>query len=221
MPIADILNKIDAYLSSLRQARELLSAPIKEVPQERASRRKSKLNIVKRVVAASSRPRVQKKTSRSGGLVPELNPVKGRVRIDPVAQVRKSLPRFVAELEPQPQIEAVKPAPPPTAAPQQTIDTKLASPPKRVYAVRSVRRSPARPTVRPKLEIVKPAIALSGSMHSKIVVVPAEQVKQERDRAAAPTEVRRPRLPSAGLSGKLAFEALFKDSTDPSKSSEQ
>jgi hypothetical protein len=43
----------------------------------------------------------------------------------------------------------------------------------------------------------------------KIVVVPAEQVRREREQAAQP-EVRRVRVPASGLTGRLAFEALFK-----------
>lgn len=221
MPIADIINEIDAYLSSLRHARELLSAPIKAVPTERAPRRRRKLKIGKRVPAVSSKPRAQKRTVRSAGPAPERERVKRRVRIDPVPQVRSSLPRPAAQLEEQPKIEAAKPMPPPVVARQKTNSAEVLSSPKRVHSVRSLRRSSARPVVRPKMEVVKPAIALSGSMHSKIVVVSAEQARQERDRAAAPPEVRRPRLPSTGLSGKMAFEALFKDSPDPSKSSEQ
>jgi hypothetical protein len=55
----------------------------------------------------------------------------------------------------------------------------------------------------------KPAIALASPAGAKIVVVPAEQVRRERDQAAQP-EVRRPRVPASGRTGRLAFEALFK-----------
>lgn len=47
-------------------------------------------------------------------------------------------------------------------------------------------------------------------MSSRVLVVPAEDVKRERDRAAH-SEVRRPRVPATGLTGRLAFEALFKN----------
>jgi len=60
-----------------------------------------------------------------------------------------------------------------------------------------------------KLDAAKPAIALAGAAGAKIVVVPAEQVRREREQAARP-EVRRPRVPASGLTGRLAFEALFK-----------
>jgi hypothetical protein len=57
---------------------------------------------------------------------------------------------------------------------------------------------------------IKPATALGGSLPSRVVVVSAEELKRERERAAN-SEPRRPRMPAAGLSGRLAFEALFKD----------
>jgi hypothetical protein len=66
------------------------------------------------------------------------------------------------------------------------------------------------------LEKSKPAIALAGLVHSKIVVVSAEQAQREWERAAQ-SEVRRPRVPATGLTGKRAFEALFNDGNDTSK----
>jgi hypothetical protein len=57
-------------------------------------------------------------------------------------------------------------------------------------------------------------------MNNKIVVVPAEQLQEERARAARP-QVRLLRRPAGGLGGRLAFEALFKDETDPSKAPAQ
>jgi hypothetical protein len=57
-------------------------------------------------------------------------------------------------------------------------------------------------------------------MNTKIKVVSAEQVKREREQAARP-QIRPQRTPVAGLSGRPAFEALFKDEADPSKTSGQ
>lgn len=70
-------------------------------------------------------------------------------------------------------------------------------------------------------EAGKPAIALSSSMN-RIVVVAPEQLQRERDRGqTVAAAVQRPRVPSTGLTGRLAFEALFKDTIDPSKASGQ
>lgn len=69
-----------------------------------------------------------------------------------------------------------------------------------------------RRTLKPAATTPDPAKAtnaLAGPVNSKIVVVPAEQVRRERERAAHP-EVRRPGVPASGLTGRLAFEALFK-----------
>ena len=66
------------------------------------------------------------------------------------------------------------------------------------------------------LEYSKPAIALAGRVHSKIVVVSAEQVQRERERAAQPA-VQYTRVPGNSLTGRAAFEALFKDGSNTSK----
>jgi hypothetical protein len=74
--------------------------------------------------------------------------------------------------------------------------------------------------VRISPEPAKPAIALAGPTNARIVVVSADQVQRERAQAAQPVE-RRPRKAASGLSGKLAFEALFTDPIDPSNGSRQ
>ena len=74
----------------------------------------------------------------------------------------------------------------------------------------STHRRTVRKTTETKPEKIKPATALTGPMPPRVVVVSAEEVKRERDRAAH-SEVRRHRMPATGLSGRLAFEALFKD----------
>jgi hypothetical protein len=75
-------------------------------------------------------------------------------------------------------------------------------------AVRSVRHRTPKPAAGTKPEGPKPAIALAGPMSARIVVVPAEQVRREREQAAHP-EPKRPRPRRSGLTGRLAFEALF------------
>lgn len=220
MPIAAILDQIDAYLSSLRQARELLSAPMKEVPEQQGtSPQKRNTKLKKTVATASTTPPAAKRKSRSSAPAAERSPVKGRARIHPPSQVRSSPPPQVAPPAPQPQVEDATPAPTPPANAEQIIIPERPSPPKQANSVRRVRRSTSKPPVRPKIDLGKPAIALAGSMNSRIVVVSAEQAREERNRTTPTPEVRRPRVPSTGLNGRLAFEALFKDSNDPSRSS--
>jgi hypothetical protein len=86
-------------------------------------------------------------------------------------------------------------------------------------SIRSVHHRTAQPSPGTKRDKTKPPVAFTGSMQSKVVVVSAEQVQRERAQAALPA-IRRPRTPSSGLSGRLAFEALFKYETDPSRASE-
>ncbi len=220
MPIAAILDQIDAYLSSLRQARELLSAPMKEVPEPlETSPQKRNTKLKKTSAAASTTPRAPKRKSRLSAPAAERSPVKGRARIHPPSQVSSSLPLPVAPPDPQPHVEDATPAPAPPANPAPIISTEQPPAPQPPASRRAVRRSSPKPPARPSSELAKPAIALAGSMHSKIVVVSAEEARKERNRTAPPPAVRRPRVPSTG--GRLAFEALFKDSSDPSTSSGQ
>ena len=81
-------------------------------------------------------------------------------------------------------------------------------------SVESAHHPIAKSALGAKPEAPKPAIALAGPMSSKIVVVSPEQVQRERE-AARPV-VRPPRLPGTGLTGRQAFEALFKDEAAPS-----
>jgi hypothetical protein len=98
--------------------------------------------------------------------------------------------------------------PPERIIPQSVVVKRLPSKGSR-SSIRSVRHKTPKPTVDAKPDAAKPAIALAGPARAKIVVVPAEQVRREREREAQP-EVRRPRVPAPGLTGRLAFEALFK-----------
>ena len=209
MAIADIIDAIDAYLLCLRNARELLLAPMTNARRKRASRSKRKVKVGKTAPTVSSRR--NEKKNRPDRAVRERKIENERV--DSLAQVRGAVARQPA-VPVQPLIAAT------AATPQPTIEKEIVSPKRQMASVRSVRHRTARTRISTKPENIKPAIALAGSMNSKIVVVSAEQAQRERDRAAQ-SEVRRPRPPATGLSGKLAFEALFKDEPDPSKASDQ
>ena len=99
-------------------------------------------------------------------------------------------------------------------------DGEVLMPKVQVLPMRPARRQTTRPRTLNEFDSLKPAIALAGRVNTKIVVVSAEQLQRERERAAPP-EVRRPRVPAAGLSGRRAFDALFSDPTDPSEGSGQ
>ena len=211
MPIAEIINEIDAYLSRLREARELLLDRMTEAPQKRVPRRKRKVVVTEAGPALASRRRADENKSPSNHAVAHLNEV--AKRIDASAQIPRAVVDSALDSEKPEMIE------PERAIPQSVVIRRLpAKEPS--TSIRSVRHRTGEPTLVTQLNKIKPPIALAGSMSSRVVVVSAEQVQREREQAAQPA-IRRPRTPSSGLSGKLAFEALFKDETDPSKASGQ
>jgi hypothetical protein len=211
MPIAEIINEIDAYLSRLRQAREILSGGRMEAPEKRVLR--SKTNIMVRQVKPlfSVGRRSDKNNSQSNPPVAHLKNVGTRVRT--------SAPDSMA-VTPNPS-QSVLPviAQPERAIEQNFAITRLPAR-RRRGSTRSASHRSAKPTSANKPDALKPAIAVAGPVNTKIVVVPAKQVQQEREQAERPP-VQRPRLSTSGLSGRLAFEALFKGGTEPSKVSGQ
>ena len=200
MATIEIINEIDAYLSRLRQARELLSDRRTEAPQKRAPRRKKKITVLQADPASSRGRRAHKNKSRSNPPVVHL-----KKRTEPV-EISAPVPDSVTEHASH--LEAPAIAPPENTIPRSVVVKRLPSK-GRNTSFRSVRHRTPKSNPGAKPDASKPAIALAGAAGAKIVVVPAEQVRRERERAAQP-EVRRPRLPAPGLTGRLAFEALFK-----------
>jgi hypothetical protein len=200
MPLDEIIDEIDAYLSRLRQARELLLDRRTEAPQKRVPRRKGKVTPRQADPPSSGRRRADKNKSRSNHPVAHLKKGTGRVEIS--AQVPDSVRHHVSH----PELAAIRE---PERTIPQTVVVKRLPPKGPSTSIRSMRHKSSKPTASTKPDDPKPAIALAGPTGAKIVVVPAEQVRRERERTAQP-EVRRPRVPASGLTGRLAFEALFK-----------
>ena len=207
MPIAEIVKEIDAYLSRLIQARELLVDLMTESSQKRLPRRKKNVLVRQAETTISSRRRSAKNKSLSTPLVAHQNQVS--VPGDATAQVPRAIPHQASHTE---QSAIVQPK---RTLEQSMVITRLPAS-RRISSIRSVRHRTAKPAVATKLDAIKPAIALAGPMSAKIVVVSAEQVQRERERAAHP-EVRRPQVRTSGLSGRRAFEALFEAENNPSK----
>lgn len=208
MPIAEIIHEIDAYLSRLRQARELLSGRITNVPQEKRPRRKKP--PIRRVDPFSSA------TQRAGGNKTPSNRLvvhrKGQKRLGEVSnQIPGAVLPQTANMEQSIKIE------PERIIPQTIAITRLPAS-RRARSFRSDGHRTSKRSSRTPPESAQPAIALAGPTNTRIVVVSADQVQRERAQAASPV-VRRPRIATSGSSGRLAFEALFADSTDPSKGS--
>jgi hypothetical protein len=200
MPITEIINEIDAYLSRLRQARELLLGQRTEAALKRLPRRKRKIAPAKADRASSRSRRTTKNKSRSDHPVVHLK--RGTEGAEISAQVPISATQHASNLEHPPIAQ------PEGAIPEHVVVKRF--PPKAQNTlIRSVRHRTTKSNPGTKPDAAKPAIALAGPAGAKIVVVPAEQVRREREQAAQP-EVRRPRVPASGLTGRLAFEALFK-----------
>ena len=199
MPLDEIIDEIDAYLSRLRQARELFLDRKTEAPQMSAPRRKREVTPRQANSGPSRKRRTTKNKSRSNPPVVHLKKRTERVEIS--AQVPISATQHASDLE-QPAI-----APPERAIRRVVVKRFPSKAPN--TSIRSVRHRTPKSNAGTKPDAAKPAIALAGRAGAKIVVVPAEQVRREREQAAQP-EVRRPRVPASGLTGRLAFEALFK-----------
>ena len=88
--------------------------------------------------------------------------------------------------------------------------TKL--PARRVSPIRSTPRQAVNLVPVNKQDAIKPAIATAGHMNTRVVVISVEQLRREQEQTSR-SAIQRPHLPAAGLSGRLAFAALFKDET--------
>jgi hypothetical protein len=201
MPIAEIINEIDEYLSRLRQARELLSRRITEVPQETLPRPKRKVFARQTDKALSVGRHADGNETQSNRAIAQRKEM--RERGIPAAPVLAGAPLQSSHKE-QPAIVV-----PQCAMPQNIVITRLPSR-RRKSSNMPKRHRMAMTESGTKPDAIKPAIALAGAINTKVVVISAEQVKREREQAARP-EIRQPRVPASGLSGRRAFEALFKD----------
>lgn len=206
----EIIKQIDAYLSSLRLARDLLSKSLAGPRGKGVVKKMKKAKRTGPVVSTKSRVRT---TSRVKVLpAPRTG---ANTRVAPVASIPNS---------PAPQVEAL--APLPTATPTIVPESLPLPNVERGRLAYRRPRSGIRPshtrnlraserTSRVSLESTKPAIALAGPVNSKIVVVSAEQARRDRERAASP-EIQPRSIRGSGLTGRLAFESLFRDTSDRS-----
>ena len=212
MTISEIINEIDAYLLCLRNVRDQLLAPMRKARRKSEPRRKRAVKASKTGPPLSSKPRIRvNKPSFDRMVAPATTP---KQRVDSVYRVHGSVaPQAAVPKQPPVAVRAQKPQ-------QDVRIERLPASDRQISSTRTVHRPVTKRALGTKPENSKPAIALAGPVNSKIVVVSAEQAQRERKRAAL-SEVRRPRVPATGLSGKLAFEALFNDGSDTSKTPRQ
>ena len=202
MAIADIVQEIDAYIARLRQARDLLAASLTGELRARESYTTKQIASEETAPTLSGKRRSADARSRSKAAERKVEAAErpsdsGSEQLSPVA------PQAVEDQQP-----LIAPtAPVPVETPERA---KLASPRRRTSSrgVRAVSKANREP--------VKPTNALSSSMASKIVAVSAAELQRERERAAQSVAVR-PKVSWTGQTGRLAFEALFKNEPDSSQ----
>jgi hypothetical protein len=204
MAIADIVQEIDAYIARLRQARDLLAASLTGELRARESYTTKQIASEETAPTLSGKRRSADARSRSKAAERKVEAAErpsdsGSEQLSPVA------PQAVEDQ--QPLIAPTAPAPVPVETPERA---KLATPRRRTssWGVRAVSKANREP--------VKPTNALSSSMASKIVAVSAAELQRERERAAQSVAVR-PKVSWTGQTGRLAFEALFKNEPDNSQ----
>ena len=220
MAIADIIREIDAYIARLRQARDLLADSLADAFHARESYRTTKVRVGNTDRELPGKRRVADVESRLNSAEPNVKPARGTN--DAASEQRRPVaPEDVEALEPliappaPVPVEPLRPVetlrPVEALAPAETLErTELGT------ARRRASRRVARESSKATAEIRKPANALTNSTASGIIVVSAAELQRERERAAQSVAVR-PRVSWTGQTGRLAFEALFKNEPDTSQ----
>jgi hypothetical protein len=209
MNMLGIINQIDAHLSRLRLAREIL---VKPLPAPSAKGKKKSTSKKTHIVVSTkvqgpvqSRSKVRRSPGAQKREVPvALIPGSSTSPVEVVASLSDLVSKTVPEY----------PAPPNAATEELPSLPNI-----------NIRRLPYRgpgESIRPlharRLKVSEPTHgtgALVGSMNSKVVVVSPEQARKEREQTAQP-EVQPRSMFKSGLTGRLAFESLFKDTGDGS-----
>lgn len=197
MSIAEIVSEIDSYLSLLRMARDLLSAPVTEARPKRSRRRYKGVELSGKDSPSHSKTRTRKLKSRPTRR--ELEPNANRRGLKPVVRLSRAVHPKTAADEEVPASAAAEIAP-------QAAGEVLLPPPSSAAPVQHVRRR--KEIIRKEPSVTEPAIALGGAPKDRVVVVPAEEVRRQREEAVRPPVLRQ-RVSTYG--GRTAFEALFKD----------
>jgi hypothetical protein len=210
MTMLDIISQIDAYLSRLHLARAILAESLPDPPAKRkvktsTSKQAGSVVSTKAQHTASSRTKFRR-SSRTGarkGVVSDLHIPSSPT---PQAEDGASLSDLVSITVPE------NPALP-------VVNTERLPSLPNINIVRLPYKGP-RGSIRTShtrgLKVLEPMHgtgALAGSVNSKIVVVSPEQARKEHERIAQP-EIQPRAVFKSGLTGRVAFESLFKDTSD-------
>jgi hypothetical protein len=198
MPVAELIRKIDDYLSRLREARALLAGSDQAAARGGRMSRPAQVKAVKSAASGRNSKRQVKRRSASdrkagGAAGPDESPNKSvavaAIKLQP-AQAR-ILTNSELPARPSPQPSQKKSA---ASSGRQSTDRR-------------------KPVTKP--EIMKLATPLGGPVPSGVVVASPAEAQRARDRAVK-REVRSDLLGAAPRTGKAAFEALFGSGDDPS-----
>lgn len=212
MAILDIINHIDAYLSRLRLARDILAQSLPDSP---ANEKDSKPTAKKAPSAASNKTH---SSARTQSKIRRTSRTSAQTAAVAVAHVPCSSPMPSEDLASLSNAVSITV---PEMAALSTADAGNIPPVPDVHVERLPYRGP-RGSIRSShargLKLSEPTHgtgALVSSVNSKVVVVSPELAKKERERAAQP-EIQPRAVFKSGLTGKLAFESLFRDTSDRS-----
>jgi hypothetical protein len=206
--LAEILNEIDAYLLRLRQARDLLAASTITEHRSRARSRQTAISSRKHVRATRSvQPLPEKKrpagitTLKPKPAAENLHGSHNRVSVT-VEAAERNEPVFSP---PEPAFDQVE-----GARPLQK-ENRPATP----QRLRHARQK----KVAAKLEPApKPATASSRPVPTGWIVVSAAEANRQRQPDSHRAQLHSD-TPSRGLTGRRAFEALFRDTSESSSTS--
>jgi hypothetical protein len=197
MSIAEIVSEIDSYLSLLRTARDLLSAPVTQARPKRSPRGCERVEL-----SGKESPLHSKTLARK----PKPRPTRQEFERNQKRRGFKSVVRLSGVVHPKTAVDEEAPVSAAADIPPQATDERLLLPPSSAAPIQRVRRP--KEMILKEPNVIRPAIALGGALKDRVVVVPAEQVRRQREEAARPPVLRQ-RVSAYG--GRTAFEALFKD----------
>ena len=207
MPLAEIINEIDAYLLRLRQARDLLAAPAITEQRSRGRSRQTAISARRRVRATRNAQPLPEKNLPTGITTRKPKPVAESLS---GSQNRVSITVESAERN-EPALSAPEPA-------LHQIEGALSLQKENRRATPQRRRPVRQKKALAKPESPKRATAPSRPVPTGWIVVSAEEAKRQRE-PEAPLAQLRSDTPSKGLTGKRAFEALFRDISESSDTS--
>jgi hypothetical protein len=197
MSIAEIVREIDSYLCRLRMARDLLSPPEKKARTKRARRGHKGVKPSEKHSPSHSKTPARKPKSRPT-----------RQELEPNANRRglKSVVRQSGAIHPKTAADEEVPVSAAADIAPQAAGEVLLPPTSSAAPIQRVRRR--KEMIRKEPNVTKSAVALGGAPKQWVVVVPAEEVRRQREEAARPPALRQR---ASTYTGRTAFEALFKD----------